>query len=351
MSSIIDIATTNSVETYIVTSSVRFSDSSNLVESEIVPSVQDAVSMTASGSVEGVTKKTWKNDKKMTEELDSVTKTPDPTFLWGGNKSAEKNPWLTKGGKSLKENTNVSKGDNTSIRFVDQTKANSFIKSYSNKIDRNDNKTRIQPLDIAEEWVNSENDECLWNAKKTFLGFCKRNLKHQNYTDVHRGYNIIEYLSKDSQKFFRMVADHVDLKNNKIARLYEWKINGKLVHILAIDDVDSLTNTWLQNRKDFYNDVARKGQIDGVGFDKKSYSILRRNCLKDFANKFTSTWFFKDFDSAKRAITMKVDGHVQFLKKEFLKPTGDDESDEILAELTEQIAEEEGHTDVESLTE
>lgn len=193
----------------------------------------------------------------------------------------------------------------------------------------NDDKKHVQPLDIAEEWVNSEYDEDIHFAKNTFLTFAKRNLKKENYTIVYRGYDIIKYLSEGSQGFFRIIANHIDLKNAKIARLYEWKMKGSNIYILAIDDIDSPINNWLDDRRDFYNDVASKGQLEDGSFDKKSHSILRRNALKDFANKFTSTWFFKDFDTAKRAITMKVTGHVQFLKKDFKKDDEIDEEDDV----------------------
>lgn len=181
-------------------------------------------------------------------------------------------------------------------------------------------KKNIQPLDIAEEWVKSENDQILYEAKSNFLGFVKRNLKRERYTIVHRAYDIIQYLSVESRGFFRIIADHEDKVNNKIASLYEWKFMGNLIYILAIDNIDTESNDWLQKRRDFYEDVAKKGRLDdGSGeLNNMAYSILRRNCLKDFVNKFTSTWFYKDFETAKRAITMKVDGHVTFFKNKKL---------------------------------
>lgn len=179
----------------------------------------------------------------------------------------------------------------------------------------NNTKKRIQPLDTVITWIDSEYDNFVRDAKYMFLDIAMRNLKKQDFTDVYRAYDIVDYLSEASLTYIRMIANHKDTKNNKIARLYEWRNKGKFVYILAIDD-DSETNTWLDDRRAFYNDVASKGMLSDGKFDKKSYSILRRNCLKDFANKFTSTWFFKDFDTAKRAITMKVYGYVQFLRKE-----------------------------------
>lgn len=185
-----------------------------------------------------------------------------------------------------------------------------FTGVYSNQ----STKKTIQPLDIAKEWVDSENDEELYHAKTIFLEMAERNMKKENYVIVHRGYNIVRYMSDNSQAFFRLAATHQDIKTGKISCLYEWKLKGKSFYILAIDDVDSYSNKWLEERRDFYNNVATKGYIQDGKFDKKSYSILRRNCYKDFTNKFTSTWFYKDFDTAKRAIIMKVDGHVSFIK-------------------------------------
>lgn len=198
-----------------------------------------------------------------------------------------------------------------------------YGKHESNEVKATNERNYIQPLDVAEEWVNSEYDETLHYAKSKFLNFAKNNIRKENYTIVYRGYDIHRYLSDRSSGFFRTVVDHLDEKNSKIARLYEWKVDGNLVFILAIDDSN---NTWLEDRREFYNNVASKGQLLDGTFEKKSYSILRRNSLKDFSNKFISTWFFKDFDTAKRAIIMKVDGRVQFLKKDSRK--NDDSNEE-----------------------
>lgn len=297
MSSIID-ATIETVET---TTLVSFSDNVETSTPDIMPSTQESVSMTATSTVEPEEIKQWHGVKEIERSWSNIEKDVPVHSV----------PWSTTNVKSLK------------------TK---FSESSDRAPIKGDDKKRIQPLDIAEEWVDSENDEILWNAKTTFLELAKRNLKKNNYTMVYRAYDIVDYLSDGSQGFFRMVVDHADVKNMKFARLFEWKIKGKLVYILAIDDMDTPTNKWLDNRLDFYNDVATRGQVEGGKFDKKSYSILRRNCLKDFTNKFTSTWFFKDFETAKRAITMKVDGHVQFLKKDFKVY-----DDEILDEIEAQI--------------
>ena len=187
-----------------------------------------------------------------------------------------------------------------------------------------DTKKSIQPIDVIHSWVDSENNEYLHSAKTNFLRLVKKNMRDERYTIVHRGYNLTGYVSSKSRSYFREVVVHNDFKNGKIATMYEWKFENNSVYILAIDDVDSETNTWLQRRLDFYNDVATRGQTKEGGFDEKSYSILRHNCFKDFGSKFISTFFFEDFELAKRTLTMKVEGHVKFLKKE--RYESDDES-------------------------
>lgn len=180
-----------------------------------------------------------------------------------------------------------------------------------------DKKVTIKPLDIVNYWIDCENDQGIFNAKKNFLKFALKNLENEKYAMVHQTYDIIKYLSEVSRMHFRVIARHTDSKTKKIATLYEWRLNRKIFFILGIDD-DETEISWYKDRVSFYKDLMDKSHKsrDSDEIDSKTYSILRRNSLHDFSGKFISTMFFDSFEMARAAMIMKVNGHVTFMKKE-----------------------------------
>lgn len=156
--------------------------------------------------------------------------------------------------------------------------------------------------------ILDEQDERLYYFKSTFFNFVKLNMKIQNYVIVHKANNIIDYLSDKSQDYFTLLINYTDAINNKIFCLYHWKLHGQNVFILGYDDID---DEWLSSRHNYYIHIANKGNKNGL-YDKKTFSILRRNCFRDFTDKFTKTRFFNTLEEARYYISMNFSGEIRF---------------------------------------
>lgn len=168
-------------------------------------------------------------------------------------------------------------------------------------------------LDFNDKKPNNDLHENIISISKVYLyNLILKNLKISSYYNVNLTYDILNYLSQNSRKYFHTVINHFDEENNKILRLYDWNFNGNHIYIIAIDNYDI---SWLKNRRSFYSNIKRTNCDENTNsLTKTGYSILKKNCLDDFVSKFNNLLFYDDFNLAKTDI-LKYSKNIIFQKK------------------------------------
>lgn len=197
----------------------------------------------------------------------------------------------------------------------DDTEINNYREEEQNNISPTFHKNNL-PLDIVIEWINSEENDLLYGAKRMFLNKSMKNLKHNNYSLVYRAFDILQYLPYVSQRFFRIIVDHFDFRNSNIGRLWEWKFFKDKIFVVAVDKIESEFDRWEEDSK-IRNQEIIKNDIDFEGnLSSKAYSTLRRHGIRDFCDKFMSLAFFTTFEEAKSYIFKRLKGKITFIKSE-----------------------------------
>lgn len=181
--------------------------------------------------------------------------------------------------------------------------------------------SRVSIYDVTRNWIDSENSPKLWKAKKLLFKFATGELRNRDFMFYAPIYKFVDYLSEGSRGYFSMVADHVDYDNEKIARLYDWRVRDRdegnyHVYIVAIGDAPSSTFDLVSKKMEVYESVAEKNwDQEKNAITPKGYSIVRRFATTDFCTSFMKLNFFTEFNLAKAFITSSVSGYVHFIKK------------------------------------
>lgn len=184
----------------------------------------------------------------------------------------------------------------------------------------------IKSLELVNTWINSENNEFLWDSKYKLFTMMNKKLKKDQYTNVYNVTDFVRYLSEESRGYFRMVVNHVDKFTKKIVTMYDWnsgvfnKKTGKRGHcyIVAIGDIPVEGYDWAISNQSKYKSIFDKNSDpENPGkITKKGFSILRRHATQDLVSTFMKLNFFEDYELAKSFLIHNTNGYVIFISKE-----------------------------------
>lgn len=205
-----------------------------------------------------------------------------------------------------------------------------------NEIDRS---RGIPSLDLVNTWIDSENNEFLWNTKSKLFKMMLKKLKQGEYSYAYDVTNFTNYLSEASNGFFRLVVDHQDKRTKKIITMYDWNsgvINDATCkrehcYIVAVGDIPVKGYNWAETCEEKYRSI-KENNIDTNPenpemITKKGFSILRRHATQDLVTVFMKLNFFQDYEHAKSFIIHNTNGYVTFISKERKDETVPDETE------------------------
>lgn len=217
-------------------------------------------------------------------------------------------------------------------KSLDSSKKNKWRKTKRTFPKSSEEKVSI--YDVTKNWIDSENDTKLWNAKKLLFKFSTTELRNRDFMFCAPIYDFIDYLSDGSRGYFTLVADHVDYTSEKIARLYDWRVrdnrNNRVYHvyIVAIGKAPTSKESWAERRLRVYHSVVEKNwDSEKNTITPKGYSIVRRFATTDLCTSFMELKFFTNFNIARTFITSSVGGFVHFIKK--TKPSVEEDNWEV----------------------